>query len=103
MYKKHLGHLLTVSLKYFFDFDFSYFHNAYLMVLMLPFVIKLAIEIVGTNLHEGLITVKEDVYTIKNGLITYKQNWDNSELRDNMMSNLRTIRNNLKENNFRTH
>lgn len=102
MYKKHLEHFLTVSLKYLFDFDYTIFHNAYMMLLMAPFIIKLAIVGMAAYLYEGIITVKEDLIEIKSTAVAAKQNWINSEMRETIVHNLRSLKSTLIENSFRT-
>jgi hypothetical protein len=102
MYKKHIEHFLTVSLKYLFDFDYTIFHNAYMMLLMGPFIIKLVIVGMAAYLYEGIITVKKDLIEIKSTAVACKQNWSNSTIRETIAHNMRSLKSTHIENSFRT-
>lgn len=102
MYKKHLEHFLTVSLKCLFDFDYTVFHNAYLLVLMIPFMIKLLIVGMAAYLYDGLTTVKDDLKEIRTNAVTYRQQLHNSEMRETILHNIRSLKETLQQNSFRT-
>ncbi len=101
MYKKHLGHFVMVSLKYFFDFDYTFCRHAYMIVLMIPFMFRMLFTTVTGYLYDGLITVKEDSLMIKNNIIAYKQHWDNSGMRVALVNNARSLKNNIFEKSLR--
>lgn len=82
MYKKHIGHFIMVSLKYFFDFDYSFCSHAVLIVLVIAGIIKLFAVQTASIFYEGVLTVKEDALMIKEEVRNIKERWYNSNSRE---------------------
>ncbi len=97
MFKKQVGHFVTVSMKFFFDFDISVFSHALFAVIILLGFIKLLFVILADNLYDGLLTVKEDAQLLQQEVAAYKQKWENSPVRETLINNVRSFRENLAE------
>ena len=68
MNTRHIIHFISVSLKYFFNFDLTHFLSASIYVPFLCLSLKLYLR---SLLQEGLLTVKNDAAEIKDAFITY--------------------------------
>jgi len=101
MYKKKLGHFAMVSLKYFFDFDYTLCHSAYMMIMMVPFMSRMLISAAAHHIHDGLLTVQEDVTAIKASLAAHRQEWEQGGMWQSVENNFRVIRQNLIEKDVR--
>ncbi len=64
MYKRHIVHLLSVSMKYFFDFDDAFFSHFFIIAVIATGLVKLLCSRVTTEFLDGLLTLKDDVATI---------------------------------------
>lgn len=95
MYKKHIEHFITVSLKYFFDFDYTILSNATLIVLVVAGSCRFLFCRMAEEFQDGLATVQKDVSTLKAGISTAREGWENSELNERMLHNARSLKNNL--------
>ena len=93
MFKKHIEHLVIVSLKYFFDIDYTFYSHVWVTLLAISALLKICMIHAADNFSDGLLTVKEDAINIKNELIFLKQNWDNSPMREALVNSLRNIKN----------
>ena len=65
MIRKHIEHLAIESLKYFFNLDHALCNHLFLTILVAVSIFKLTIDNVGRIFHNGLLTVREDLNTIK--------------------------------------
>ena len=90
-----------VSLKYFFNFDPSCGKYVFLIALLLPDLFKLFLAGITAYFYVGVLTVKEDTLAMQAITIVFKERWDNSELREALVNNTRTLRNNFPDNDFR--
>jgi len=93
MLKKHIVHLVIVSLKYFLDIDLTSSSHVLGTLLAIAGILKICMIHAADNLSNGLLTVKEDAINIKNDLILLKQNWDNSPMREALVNNLKNLKN----------
>ena len=73
---KHIGHLIMVSLKYFFDIDHSICHSAFITVLIVMSVARLFFSRLLSLFHDGLLVVKEDLAGLRQQLNFYKERSD---------------------------
>lgn len=98
MYKKyfeHLEHFASVGMKYFFNFDFTVFHEACVLVAVVPVIIKFFASGIAHQFNDGLQTIKGDVTSIKNYITTHKQNRGNRAMREVILNPVRSSKNNF--------
>ena len=70
---KQIGHLITVSMKYFLDIDPSICNHTFMAVLIMAGITKLLIHNIVAVLHDGILTVKEDAIVLKDMIATYRE------------------------------
>ena len=80
MYKKHIGHLIMVSMKYFFDLDYSLCHQLFMRFLLVPFIFRMLTENIGAHVQDSLLTVRQDISNVRRNILS---------LKDNLPANLR--------------
>ncbi len=97
MFRKHAGHFAMVSLKYFFDLDPGFSNHILVIALLLAGFFRLFVIKVSDNVHEGLLTVKEDTQEIAAEILMLKKRWGNSPVREALVNNIRSFKDNLFE------
>jgi hypothetical protein len=93
MYRKHIEHAIMVGLKYFFDLDYNFCSHLLIGAVVIMGLFKFFISDIGAKFYDGLLTVKEDALNIKMELATVKENWYRSEMKENLVNNLRSLKN----------
>ena len=93
MYRKNIEHIIMVSLKYFFDLDYSFYSHIILAALVAVSLLKFFLNQTAAFFHEGIITVKEDAISLKSEIAIIKENWEISPVREALINNIRSIRN----------
>jgi hypothetical protein len=93
MYKRNLEHLVTVAVRYFFNFDFTSFNHIYIVAIVILLSIKMLFSKVAYEFYDGGLTIKDDITNLRNAMLTAKQNWMESEMRETVMHNLAAIKN----------
>jgi len=73
--KKHIGHIIIVSLKYFFDIDYSVCFHTFTTLIIWAGITKLFVCQAQYIFSDGLHTVMQDILTIKDQLDAYKERW----------------------------
>ena len=76
MITKHIGHLAIESLKYFFNIDHGACYHAFTTFLVMAGFIKLFLNRIMFVLHTELLTVKEDLLTIRTHFHSYIERED---------------------------
>jgi len=79
MFFKHIQHIATEALKYFFNFDEQSCKHMFATLGFFPFLVQLLFGALIREFHYGLLTVKEDGQGIIAAIKTYKERWENSE------------------------
>jgi len=92
MYKRHIEHLAMVSLKYFFDLDYSMFSHFFIVALVFISLFKLFFNNIVNIFHEGVVSVKEDAFEIKSNFLTLRENWENSTTRERLTNNIQSLK-----------
>lgn len=95
MYRKHIEHFITVTLRYFFDFDYMIVNNAFLMMLLAAGGLRLLFARVANEFEEGIVTVREDALTIREHIAMLRERWMNSELYERIMTGARIVKENV--------
>lgn len=65
MYKKNIKYLATISLKYFFDFDYSVFDYIFLVITSHINTVKIITTQIGNEFYDGIFTIAQDAREIK--------------------------------------
>ncbi len=73
---RHIGHLIMVSLKYFFDIDHSTCHSAFITVLIVMSIAKLFFSRIFSLFYNVLLAIKGDIIGLKEQLHFYKERSD---------------------------
>lgn len=60
--KRHIGHIIMVSLKYFFDIDYSLCYHSFITIFVLASIIKLFFGRAQYALFEGFAYLKGSNY-----------------------------------------
>jgi hypothetical protein len=97
MFRKQIFHLITVSLKFFFDFDANSSQQIFSMAQLFSTAAKLVLILSVAYFYQGLITVKQDVLTIKDDALSLAGRWENSQLRELVLDSSRAMRSALLE------
>ena len=63
-----IAHFAVVSLKYFFDIDYLVFDHVATVILVIAYSVKLRPMLIINELHEGLLTIKDDIIRFKSDL-----------------------------------
>jgi len=105
MYKKQIGHVIMVSMKFFFDFDYTICNHFISMALIIPCMAKLFLSDVKIAFAEGLLTVKEDYLTnmdiLKQIIAIIKERLDNSYFAEALINNIQGLKTYLQEKDIR--
>lgn len=99
--KKQIGHLVMISLKFFFDLDPSIYGHLLIAGIVIAGLAKLLIYNVTDNVRVGLVTVKEDAIAIKEEMGQCKERWENSQLREMLTNNVRNMKSTILDNDLR--
>lgn len=97
MYKKHITHLIIVSLKFFFDFDHNTCLQIFSMGRLLTCVLIMLFTISRDGLYDFLLTVRQDLCTFRADLQALSGRWSNSDLHELMGNRLNAIRTDFVE------
>ena len=73
MIRKHLEHLTIESLKFFFNLDHTFCSHLLLSALVIVGMSKVLYDQAIQIFHDGLLTVKNDLSTIKSQIDFYKE------------------------------
>ncbi len=96
MIKKHIAHLATESLKFFFNIDHSICHHWMVtMVILLSIakvvmnnILKVTVGNVGDAFRDGVHTVRYDLYVLKTNATGAKGRIEKSEQYQNFTKNI---------------
>ena len=72
MIRKHLEHLTIESLKFFFNLDHTVCNHLLIVALVLFGSFRIIFDSTRDFLQDGLLTVKNDLNTIKSHIETYR-------------------------------
>jgi hypothetical protein len=97
MFRKQILHFITVSMKFFFDFDANSSQQLFSMAQLFSTAAKLGLIFSVAYFYQGLITVKQDVLAIKSDARSLAGRWENSHLRELILDGSRAIRSILLE------
>ena len=73
--KRHIWHIVIVSLKYFFDIDYSLCLHTFSTLIIGVGITKLFVSQAQYIFSNGLLTVKQDILTLRDQLNAYKERW----------------------------
>lgn len=96
MYKKHIEQMMTAGMKLFFDLDYAVFHHFFLVVFLVAGLFKLLFTRIRFELNDGVLTVVEDIHTLREYLLMVKQQWQNSTAYDRVVTYTSSIKTNLE-------
>jgi len=95
MYKRNIGYLIAESLKFFFNFDHTLCNHTLLVVLVAAGFFKLFFTKLAEELHDGILTVKEDILTIRSAFLALDERLATSAAHQRMINSIRTLKNNF--------
>jgi len=82
-------------MKYFFDIDASMFNHLLFVIIVLLGSVKVIASMITGHLHDGLLTVKDDAMFLREEVASYKERFQNGQLQDAFISNVRSFRENM--------
>jgi hypothetical protein len=92
MFGKQIGRFVMVSLKYFFDLDPSFSSHCLLMLFVFTCFFKLTVAKLTSNIHDGLLTIKDTIPEWRAGILTLKERWDNNLNHGTIVNNMRLLK-----------
>ena len=95
MCRKHLGHLIMVSLKYFFDLDPTFSSHLMLTALVIVGLVRLYAGKFSKGVHTALLDTWNDLSTIPTEVAALKVQWQQSNMRELIGNSVRSFRENL--------
>ena len=91
MIKKHIAHLATESLKFFFNIDHSICHHWMLTMFLLFGIARIFLRNIIDLFHDGILTVRYDLYTLKTKVAELKEQFEKSEQLENSVKRINDL------------
>ena len=91
MIKKHIAHLATESLKFFFNIDHSICHHWMITMLLIVSIAKIFFFTLADIFHDGILTVKYDMYILKIKFAVLKERIEKSEEYQTFFKNIHQL------------
>jgi len=91
MIKKHIAHLATESLKFFFNVDHSICHHWMVTMAVLFGIARIFMGSIINIFHDGVLTVQYDMYLLKTEFAGLKERIEKSGEYQNFMKNINQL------------
>ena len=79
---RYIAHIITVSLKYFFDIDYLVYNHIHTIMHILAYNLGIFPAFIANEFYEGVLTVKNDAIAIRDNVLSLKERWDKSEMQE---------------------